>query len=64
MSSGTWRKSSYSGGPINDCVELKLDEHRVSIRDSKNPAGDVLTLGKPASTSFLNDVKRRAGAVP
>lgn len=37
---GRWRKSSYSGGENDDCVELAgtLD----AIRDSKNPAGPVL----------------------
>jgi hypothetical protein len=35
-----WRKSSYSGGENDDCIELTdtLD----AIRDSKNPAGPVL----------------------
>ncbi|HET6292823.1 MAG TPA: DUF397 domain-containing protein [Kribbella sp.] len=35
-----WRKSSFSGGGNNDCVELvgTLD----AVRDSKNPGGPIL----------------------
>jgi Domain of unknown function (DUF397) len=35
-----WRKSSYSGGGNNACVELvgTLD----AVRDSKNPNGPIL----------------------
>jgi hypothetical protein len=35
-----WRKSSFSGGDDNDCVELvgALD----AVRDSRNPDGPVL----------------------
>jgi Domain of unknown function (DUF397) len=57
MKNGNWLRSSYSGGQNNNCVELSFGGDRVSVRDSKNPAGDVLTLGEPAWTSFLNDVK-------
>lgn len=37
---GVWRKSSYSGGENNACVEIKDD--LTAIRDSKNPDGPVL----------------------
>ena len=37
---GVWRKSSYSGGENNACVEVKYD--LSAIRDSKNPDGPVL----------------------
>ncbi|HEY3611503.1 MAG TPA: DUF397 domain-containing protein [Pseudonocardiaceae bacterium] len=41
MSGVTWRKSSYSGeGATGNCVELALD----AVRDSKNPAGPVLSV--------------------
>jgi hypothetical protein len=35
-----WRRSSYSGGDNNECVELvgTLD----AVRDSKNPDGPIL----------------------
>jgi hypothetical protein len=35
-----WRKSSYSGGENNACVEVNYD--LTAIRDSKNPDGPVL----------------------
>jgi hypothetical protein len=43
MSDLTWRKSTYSGsGTVDgDCVELAADG---AVRDSKNPAGPVLSV--------------------
>lgn len=38
-----WRKSSHSGGG-NDCVEVAFAGDRTAVRDSKNPAGGLLTL--------------------
>jgi Domain of unknown function (DUF397) len=35
-----WRKSSYSGGGGNECIEVA--EGLGAVRDSKNPAGPVL----------------------
>lgn len=32
-----WRKSSYSGGGADTCVELADLREKVAIRDSKNP---------------------------
>jgi hypothetical protein len=48
-----WRKSTYSGGENNDCVELAhtLD----TLRDSKNPTGPVLKVGN--LTAFMQDIK-------
>ncbi|HEX4722005.1 MAG TPA: DUF397 domain-containing protein [Pseudonocardiaceae bacterium] len=39
-----WRKSSYSGGSntTGGCVELSQD--LAAVRDSKNPAGPVLSV--------------------
>jgi hypothetical protein len=38
---GSWRKSSHSGNEGN-CVEL--NESLDAVRDSKNPAGPVLSV--------------------
>jgi hypothetical protein len=40
-----WRKSGRSGGEGGNCVELGRDElpSPTLVRDSKNPAGPVLT---------------------
>jgi hypothetical protein len=41
MSDPTWRKSTYSGTHEGGaCVELAQD----AVRDSKNPAGPVLSV--------------------
>lgn len=40
-----WRKSSYSGGNGGGCVEVADNRPGlVGVRDSKNPAGAVLTV--------------------
>jgi len=36
-----WRKSSYSSSNGGNCVEI--DPYLRALRDSKNPAGPVLT---------------------
>lgn len=41
----TWRKSSLSGSQ-GDCVELALTENEGAVRDSKNPGGTVLLMGR------------------
>lgn len=48
-----WRKSSYSGNPNNECVEVRhtLD----ALRDSKNPDGPVLQV--PTWAGFIAAVK-------
>ncbi|SDQ11591.1 DUF397 domain-containing protein [Actinopolyspora saharensis] len=52
-----WRKSSYSGGNGN-CVEVALGGEGVSVRDSKEPAGAVLTV---ASRQWVTFVRRLRG---
>ncbi|EHK87913.1 DUF397 domain-containing protein [Saccharomonospora azurea] len=47
-----WRKSSYSGGG-NDCVEIAFTDDGAAVRDSKNPAGGVLTLSGREWQAFL-----------
>lgn len=37
-----WRKSSYSGGTQNDCVEVA--NNPAAIRDSKNPVGPTVRV--------------------
>ncbi|MFI8945543.1 DUF397 domain-containing protein [Streptomyces sp. NPDC053750] len=50
-----WRKSSYSSDQGGDCVEVaELTPHAtVAVRDSKTPAGPVLTLAPATFTTFL-----------
>lgn len=49
-----WRKSSYSGDQGGDCVEVAAIPATVAIRDSKNPAGPILTLDPAAFATFIN----------
>jgi Domain of unknown function (DUF397) len=48
-----WRKSSYSGDQGGNCIEI-AEATTIHIRDSKNPAGPILTLDPAAFTAFLN----------
>ncbi|MZF87473.1 DUF397 domain-containing protein [Streptomyces sp. SID5643] len=49
-----WRKSTYSGDQGGDCVEVAETSATIAIRDSKTPAGPVLTLDPAAFTTFVN----------
>ncbi|MFH9583597.1 DUF397 domain-containing protein [Streptomyces luteogriseus] len=50
-----WRKSSYSSDQGGQCLEVaETPDATVAIRDSKHPAGPILTLDPAAFTSFVN----------
>jgi hypothetical protein len=56
-----WRKSSYSGDQGGECVEIAPTPCAIlAIRDSKTPAGPVLTLGPAAFTTFVNWASAKA----
>jgi hypothetical protein len=61
LTAAVWRKSSYSGGGANDCVEV-ADGHPgvVPVRDSKVPAGHVLLFGASSWSAFVHGVKETA----
>lgn len=51
-----WRKSSYSGGMNNACVEVaKADT--LLVRDTTDRAGATLSVGGAAWTAFLASVR-------
>lgn len=53
-----WRKSSYSGGGEgNACVEIADLLPHIAIRDSKSPAGAILTFPAGAFTPFIEALK-------
>ncbi|MFJ6072625.1 DUF397 domain-containing protein [Streptomyces sp. NPDC093065] len=56
LSNVEWRKSSYSGSNGGECVEVaeSCPAGTVPVRDSKNPAGPVVTLGARAWQAFVN----------
>ncbi|WP_327314691.1 DUF397 domain-containing protein [Streptomyces sp. NBC_01235] len=50
-----WRKSSHSGDQGGDCVEIaETLTATVAVRDSKNPAGPILTLEPAVFSRFLS----------
>jgi hypothetical protein len=50
-----WRKSSYSGDQGGDCVEVaELPSAAIGVRDSKTPAGPILTVDPAAFSSFVD----------
>lgn len=64
LSRATWRKSSYSNGTGGSCVEitaltghLRVNEHAVAVRDSKDPDGAVLAFTEDAWRDFMVRVK-------
>ena len=63
LSDALWRKSSYSNGQAN-CVEAALtgeDSRQVAVRDSKVPAGPVLTFQPSVWQRFAASVKAGQG---
>ncbi|MCP2164927.1 DUF397 domain-containing protein [Goodfellowiella coeruleoviolacea] len=52
-----WRKSSRSNGNWQNCVELAHAGDVAGVRDSKNPAGPVLTFGRAELAGFLAAIK-------
>jgi hypothetical protein len=59
LSSATWRKSSRSvgGSDQTNCVEVAELPGRVAMRDSKNPAGPVLTFTHAEWRAFLGGMR-------
>ena len=53
-----WRKSTYSGGGGNDCLEV-ADNHptHIPVRDSKNPHGPKLVFRPEAWSAFVDELK-------
>jgi Domain of unknown function (DUF397). len=58
LNKAEWRKSTYSGGNMGDCVEVATNiPGVVAVRDSKNPKGPTLTFTRDEWRTFLKDVK-------
>jgi hypothetical protein len=54
-----WRKSSYSSGESDNCVEMADNlPDVIPVRDSKDPHGPALTFSRDAWTSFVGAVAR------
>ena len=57
MEECTWRKSSYSGGENNNCVEVAEKGEVRFIRDSKDPDGGFVTLPNDGFAALLRRLK-------
>jgi hypothetical protein len=58
LSTAAWRKSSYSDGGDNNCVEVADGyTNLVPVRDSKTPAARPLILAAVSWAVFVDGVK-------
>ncbi|WP_438387813.1 DUF397 domain-containing protein [Actinopolyspora saharensis] len=55
-----WRKSSYSDNG-SDCVEVAFGGAGVSVRDSKEPFGPVLTVSRGQWAMFVRNTRTVPG---
>ncbi|WP_307815276.1 MULTISPECIES: DUF397 domain-containing protein [unclassified Streptomyces] len=62
--SPVWRRSTYSGKPGDDCVEIAHLDARVHVRDSKRATGSRLAVSSSAWAEFLNHVAETAPSQP
>jgi hypothetical protein len=51
-----WRKSSYSSGQGDNCVEVAASES-VSVRDTTNRGGFTLSVPASAWRTFINGIR-------
>jgi hypothetical protein len=54
--SSEWRKSTYSGGSSNNCVEVAADS-AVLVRDTTDRDGCTLSLTPSAWARFTSTIK-------
>lgn len=50
--STTWTKSSRSG-QNGQCVEARIHQGRVEVRDSKNPTGEIIAVSRDQWRAFV-----------
>jgi uncharacterized protein DUF397 len=53
-----WFKSTFSSPASDNCVEVRITEVAARVRDSKNPAGGHLVLGRAAFAVLVAGVAR------
>ncbi|MFE4059372.1 DUF397 domain-containing protein [Streptomyces sp. NPDC059096] len=59
LTTAVWRKSSYSDGAGNNCVEVAELTLAVGIRDSKQAAGPALVVPANAWNTFVGLISTR-----
>ncbi|WP_078873933.1 MULTISPECIES: DUF397 domain-containing protein [Streptomyces] len=58
LAAAQYRKSTYSGGGGNECVECASLGLWSAVRDSKAPGRGAVVLPEGALTAFLRHLKR------
>jgi hypothetical protein len=53
-----WFKSTRSNPASDNCVEVRITEMTVGVRDSKNPTAGRLSFGPAGFAAFLATVTR------
>jgi len=59
--STSWRKSTFSEGGNDACVEVAFAETGAAVRDSKNAEGPQLALTAPAWRRFVGGLAESVG---
>jgi hypothetical protein len=59
MSASEWIKAKKSGGNGGNCVEMRREGDTIQIRDSKNPAGPMLTFTPQEIDAWLDGARNR-----
>ncbi|WP_433135919.1 DUF397 domain-containing protein [Actinomadura nitritigenes] len=57
LTTATWRKSSRSGSTGGECVELASAPGIVAVRDSKDPDGPKLVVGRDEFATLMAALK-------
>jgi Domain of unknown function (DUF397) len=57
MNSTQWRKSSYSSGNGTNCVEVGQAPRMVSVRDTTDRDGFVLSIDADAWATFADSLR-------
>jgi hypothetical protein len=53
----SWRKSSYSNGGANACVEVGTSIDRVAVRDTTDRDGATLSVPSSSWATFLSTLR-------
>ncbi|RCV55973.1 DUF397 domain-containing protein [Marinitenerispora sediminis] len=53
-----WHKSSYSGNPRQECVEVRETPTTALVRDTQNRRAGHLAFSIPEWSAFIVSVKR------
>lgn len=57
LNTAIWRKSSHSGSTGGECVELAAVSGVVAVRDSKDPGGPKLVVGRDEFAALVARLK-------